>query len=779
MSDPSNRCHQVSCLATGFFIDYLRAHGVDPARLVEGMPVTLEQLTSRTEWIDLPVLYALETRYAEISPHPEDPYRQFGRWMFQAVGRGYFAVFARGLASPRQAYAVLPSVLPRLIMPFLKLDYEPTGPASVRMRFACVAGDVLSEPLIQIFQGQLAAIPTIFGEPEARVTVTREGPGAAVYEVVLARASERPLERLARWLKVSADRVRDRIDYYHEASRQYEETNAVLVARVEELTETRQSLAQANAELRREKAALVRVSEALSASERRYRLLTEASRDAIYTLDAGGHVRYVNATGSRWIHRPASEIVGQPHAAFFPPEVAARQAERLRQVFATGQPVLDQAEAPYPTGTRFIETQLVPLLEEDGSLHEVLGVSRDVTDRVRAEAERRRHETDLQRAQQLESLGVLAGGIAHDFNNLLSTILASGDLLGRRLADDAPARQHLERMMTASLRASDLCRLMLAVAGKEGQPKELVDLGDIVAETASLLQSTLARTVCLDLRLAADLPGVKADPTHLRQIVLNLVNNAAEALGEPGGRVTVTVAARRFADGELGRGLVNTPLPAGEYVTLCVEDRGCGMDEPTQRRIFEPFYTTKFTGRGLGLPAVLGAVRGHGGTLWLDSTPGKGTAFMVALPAEGLPAEKPAPPEAPGPDGTQDGTVLLVEDERGVREVGQEILESAGFKVLTASNGQEALDVFAVHRDDIDCVVLDVTMPLMDGADALRRLRQLDPDLRVLVTSGHHVADVAARLEGQGPMQFLPKPYRPAALILALHSLLEPAAPYP
>jgi signal transduction histidine kinase/ActR/RegA family two-component response regulator len=397
-------------------------------------------------------------------------------------------------------------------------------------------------------------------------------------------------------------------------------------------------------------------------------------------------------------------------------------------------------------------------------------LEQEAAERQRAEAEQRRLEAEVQDAQKLDSLGLLAGGIAHDFNNLLIGILSTAEYARSRLPEGSPTLVHLRRIESAGARAADLCRLMLAYAGKGRFEWSPVDLRALVLELGDLLDAARPKKVRLRYAFPADLPPVMGDPSQLRQIVINLVSNAVEALGDQAGAVSLSAEAREYAAGDLPRGPGREVLPAGRYVCLRVVDDGPGMDEATARRAFEPFYSTKFAGRGLGLPAVQGAVRSHRGALRLETAPGRGAAFEVILPvSEALASPRAViePPRVPAARGC--GTVLVVDDERGVREVAQEILEAAGYAVLTARHGREALQVYDEHPGEIVSVLLDVTMPHLDGVETLRELRQRAPGLRVVLTSGYSPEEIAERCADLGPVSFVAKPYRMAPLLAALH----------
>ena len=399
----------------------------------------------------------------------------------------------------------------------------------------------------------------------------------------------------------------------------------------------------------------------------------------------------------------------------------------------------------------------------------------DVTERQRAEEERRKLEQQMQHAQKLESLGVLAGGIAHDFNNLLMAVLGNADLALSELPEHSPARENLVDIEKAARRAADLCRQMLAYSGKGRFVIEPVNLNEIIAEMSQLLEVSISKSAALRCHFAPDLPAVEADATQLRQIVMNLLTNASEALGERSGTISLTTGVEVCGPEGPPRTWAGEKLPGGPYVFLEVSDTGCGMDKETVEKIFDPFFTTKFTGRGLGLAAVLGIVRGHRGAMRVYSEPGQGTTFKILLPAVPGPA-RALHPDAPAADWRGSGLVLLVDDEETVRTVGERMLRRAGFDVRLARDGQEALECFRAEGDRIRCVLLDLTMPRMNGEECFRQMRALRPDVRVVLSSGYNEQDAVNRFAGKGLAGFLQKPYHFSRLLEVIRAVFEAKA---
>jgi signal transduction histidine kinase/ActR/RegA family two-component response regulator len=390
-------------------------------------------------------------------------------------------------------------------------------------------------------------------------------------------------------------------------------------------------------------------------------------------------------------------------------------------------------------------------------------------------AEQRRTEERLRQTQKLESLGILAGGIAHDFNNLLTGIIGNVSLALDCEPPESPLRRYLEDAIHASERAADLTRQLLAYSGKGKFSIQSLDLSDVVRQINALIQTSISKNVQVLLHLEKGLPIIEADSAQLQQIVMNLIINAAEAISpDQDGVVIIETGIARVDDAYLKGTMAAEGAEPGEYVYLEVRDTGSGIDEATLTRIFDPFFTTKFMGRGLGLAAVMGIVRGHHGALKVQTAPGKGSTFRVLFPAiERAQARASACNRHHDLAGT--GTILVVDDEAIVRQIAKNSLESWGYRVLLATNGQMALDLFGQAQDEITMVLLDLTMPVMNGEQTFQRLRQIRPGIPVLLTSGYDEADATSRFTGSCLAGFLQKPYTAATLAGAVKRVLETA----
>ena len=374
------------------------------------------------------------------------------------------------------------------------------------------------------------------------------------------------------------------------------------------------------------------------------------------------------------------------------------------------------------------------LHDESGRTVSILSLVQDVTDRVLAEQQSKKAalekqllERKLQESQKLESLGVLAGGIAHDFNNLLTGVLGNASLARMDLPPNSPVQPYLQQIEAAAARAADLCKQMLAYSGKGRFVVNRLDLNALIDDTTRLLQVSISKHAVMKFHLASALPVVLGDATQLRQVVMNLVINASEAIGDKSGFIAITTGLTRADRAYLSGAFFARDLPEGDYVSLEISDNGGGMPPEVLEKIFEPFFTTKFTGRGLGLAAVLGIVRGHSGALKVFSEQGWGTTFKILLPcAEGTAEELTA--TSPGlADWKGSGKVLVVDDEETVRVTTARMLEATGFMTKLAENGRTGLEEFTADPDGFTLIVLDLTMPHMDGDEAFHAIRELPP----------------------------------------------------
>ena len=488
----------------------------------------------------------------------------------------------------------------------------------------------------------------------------------------------------------------------------------VLAAAVRSAVRTREGLEDAHALAREWQATFAAIS------------------DGLVVADAGGTIRRANQALATLVKRPADELIGLP-------------ASSVWMELGSGEPPAagDWRTVEIASGNQTLLAAVDPIYDDAGALAGSVHIFRDIT-------EQRRLEEQFRESQKFETLGTLAGGVAHDFNNLLTSVMGNASLLLAGTPQDSPDRDKLLDIVKSSRRAADLTRQLLAYSGKAKGYLEKIDLSEIVEGSRSLVEAAIPKKVTLDLRLGIDLPYVEADPNQVQQILLNLVNNSVEAIGDRPGVITV-----------------RTAYEAGKAY-LEVRDTGCGMDAATRARAFDPFFTTKFTGRGLGLSAVAGIVRSHKGSIDVDSTPDEGSTFRINLPPVARPVVKRRPVSQKPRAGA---TVLVVEDEEMVQRLATAALEASGYRTVQAANGLEA--IHQVKRDAaIEVVLLDLMMPVMGGEEAIDQMLQERPDLKVIISTGYDEGEVAARLQDKRVAGYLHKPYTARMLVQKVRRVL-------
>ncbi len=483
--------------------------------------------------------------------------------------------------------------------------------------------------------------------------------------------------------------------------------------------------------------------------------IVESSGDAIYIYDFDGKILTWNRAAEELYGYSEREMVGRNVDAILPPEQRAELRENIHPAVSSGKITRNlETTRMRRDGSLFAALLTIsPLRDETGSAIALSVIARDITDQKRG-------EESLREMQKLESLGLLAGGIAHDFNNLLTGVIGNASLLAEEFPSGSAQAEMVESLIQAADRMSRLTSQMLAYSGRGHFVIEPVDLSKQVIQITSLIQASIPKNVELRLSLANNLPLVDVDVSQLQQLIMNLVINAAEAVGAASGSVELRTSVETVGEEELRANAARTTPPAGEYVGITVEDEGCGMNEATLARIFDPFFTTKFTGRGLGLSSVLGIVRGHKGLITVVSAPGAGSKFRVLFPVSvlGIPAEPALAQDTPGT-----GTILVVDDEDVVRRMAKAALRRLGYSVLTAVNGKEAVDLYSSNPRGIDMVLLDMTMPVMGGEEALKRLLEIRPDAAVVAMSGFDEREAKQRF-GSRIAGFVQKPFTPRQL---------------
>ena len=517
----------------------------------------------------------------------------------------------------------------------------------------------------------------------------------------------------------------------------------------------------------------IQADQLLREREEKYRNLFYNAEIAMFRskLD-GSEILDVNQKFLDIVGKTREETIGKP-AAIFWADLQERN-EMVRRISEDGR--VSGYEYKILDSLGNIKNCILSLVlyREQGIIE---GSILDITDFKHAEVERLHLEKQLLHTQKLESLGILAGGIAHDFNNILTAIMGNAELALMRIDKESPVVGNLNEIEQASARAADLASQMLAYSGKGMFVITNLDLNRVIEDMLHMLEVSISKKAELRLNLSPYLPPVEADATQIQQIVMNLIINASEAIGDRSGIITVATSSMECQKSYLRKFWKDWDICEGLYVCLEVSDTGCGMDNETMKKIFDPFFTTKFTGRGLGMAAVHGIVRGHKGAIRVDSKPNKGTSFKLLLPASGNPAEV-STNDYHQVNWRGEGKVLLVDDEEIVRSIGKEMLKELGYDVIIANDGKEALKVFKATLD-ISFVILDMTMPHMDGEQCFQELRKIKPDIKVFISSGFSEHEISQKFAGFGLSGVIQKPYKLSELKESLQRHNDVPKPFP
>ena len=518
-----------------------------------------------------------------------------------------------------------------------------------------------------------------------------------------------------------------------------------------------------------------RAEAGLKKSEQRYRELLESISDQVYTQDLEGRFTSSNQALNNIMGYSTQELIGRKASEFMKPElreafVTEYLAKLRTQGHHSGVSVYYHRDGSH----RYLEYRSQLVTPPDGEPY-ISGVARDVTERFVKDRELKKLQRQLAQAQKMEALGTLAGGVAHDFNNLLGAVMGYADLAIHLAEENQDNRRHLGSIIQAAERARNLVRQILTFSRKlETRPRPM-DLNREVRQAAQLLERALPKMIAVHLDLAQDLKVINGDPSQIEQVLINLGANAGDAM--PGGG-RLTIATRNLVlDESASRQRLG--VEPGEYVELSVADTGCGMDPHVISHIFDPFFTTKEVGRGtgLGLSTAYGIVKNHHGHIECTSRPGQGTVFRILLPVAESEAGEPIPEPAPGQVVRGgDETILLVDDEEMLREMGREVLENRGYRVLEARSGEEALSIYREKAAAIHLVILDLGMPGMGGERCLVQLMAADPQVKVLVASGYTQDEQVRRVNGLGAAGFLGKPFRESQLAAEVRRVLDSAA---
>jgi len=538
--------------------------------------------------------------------------------------------------------------------------------------------------------------------------------------------------------------------------------NAIQKFRLEkEIGLQRREIEQRNRELETAHALLMR-------EEEKYRQLTEAIPQLVWSTSHGGVIQYANQRLLEYSGRLPNE--SWPFISLVDPQDAGVFTDAWASAAAAGIALETEVRLRRASdgAVRWHLIRAVPVFGSDGKLDNWFGTCTDIENQKQS-------EEMIRQQQKLESIGLLAGGVAHDFNNLLVGIMGGASFAIQLLDKSHAAFPMLELVLRSSERAAHLTQQLLAYAGKGQMFVEPVNISDVLDETCSLLSASISKSVELELRPGHELPMVEANPSQIQQLIMNLIINASEAIGEQPGKVIVLTFARDVEDVSAATKEAGYPLSPGRFVGLEVRDTGCGMDDATKARIFEPFFTTKFTGRGLGLAAVQGIVRQLRGWIEVRSTPGEGSIFRILLPAKDAvqtpPVEKTVREQVCGK-----ARILIIDDEETVRQTAKAILEKAGYSVLVAADGNSGLQILRAEKNKIDLVLLDLSMPGKSGVDVLKEIRELDADLPVAIASGYSEEEVAKRFLPNTISGFIQKPFTSARLLADVTEVLGATA---
>ncbi|HET9464807.1 MAG TPA: PAS domain S-box protein [Gemmatimonadales bacterium] len=513
--------------------------------------------------------------------------------------------------------------------------------------------------------------------------------------------------------------------------------------------------------------------------------ITSNAAEALFLVDSKGRTTFANPSAEQMFGWSQEDLIGEflheklhnrrPDGSPYPME----ECPHMR-VLITEQTVRGQEDFfAHKDGRLLPVTCSTAPIRGDGSVAGAVLVVRDISEQRRAEAAVREKEEAFRQAQKLESIGVLAGGIAHDFNNLLTGIMGNAGLARRAVMSGRydRATDMLQDVLKASERAADLTRQLLAYAGKGQFVIQPVDICKLVTEVSTLIRASISKKITLVLDIPDDCPSIEGDRTQLQQLIMNLVINGGEAIGDQAGTLTVRIRTEHFTERRERPRTEGFPITTGDYVRVDVIDTGEGMDQETRDRIFEPFFTTKFLGRGLGLSAALGIVRGHHGAIGVRSEPDRGTTFTILFPVVREAPHRLSGAEAlPEQDLRGAGTVLVVDDDLAVRSLASTVLNEAGYTVELAEDGLRAIERLRELEEKVSLVLLDLTMPQLAGAEAALELRRLQPDIRIVAMSGYGDVEVMERFSGAQIDDFLPKPFTPEQLAAKVRDVLTAVA---
>jgi len=522
-----------------------------------------------------------------------------------------------------------------------------------------------------------------------------------------------------------------------------------------------------------------KIETALQKSEERFRSIMALSPDIISIIGIDGSLIY-NSPATLSIHGYSNEeLLGQNTFELIHPDDQQHVAKAFDEIVKTPTQIQTVQYRYKNNDGSYVWMECTASNQIDNPLiNGLVTISRCIESRKQQELEKIEFERQLLQAQKLESLGVMAGGIAHDFNNLLQSILGNIELVGMRLDSDSKSKEYINHTKIAGKKAAHLAELMLTYAGNNFIEKKTLNLNELVIENSEILQSAATAAVEIFMNLAEELPAIVADEAQMQQLVMNLITNAAEAITEPKGFVKITTGVMECDQAFLATSLIKEKLKPGCYVFIEVSDNGCGMDNETINRLFDPFFTTKFTGRGLGMSAVMGIMKSHDGGLFVQSEIGKGTNFRAIFPATEIIASTTVPDSAsleqPVSKGEPlKGLALIVDDDKSVLRNCATMVRLIGLEVITAHDGSAAISRFQQQADEIDVVIMDLTMPNMDGITAMQEIYKIRPDAKILLASGFKKEELDKREASKPPAGFIRKPYSMSELKREIRQVMQ------
>ena len=513
---------------------------------------------------------------------------------------------------------------------------------------------------------------------------------------------------------------------------------------------------------------LRRTQKSLEAKNALFNLVLDSMPARISYIHRNGDILFVNERVYDHFNVRPEDAVKMKVRDLLPTEYQAAITPYVRQAFAQPNELMFETPLTLPNGKTIIERSYYYPHVQNGVVDAVLTLHIDVTTA-------RATENALAQAQKLESLGVLAGGIAHDFNNLLAAILGQASVALFKLANEHPARRHVVQSVKAAKRASSLTQQMLAYSGRGSFAIGPLDINQLIEGNLTLFEVSIPKNIRLLTDLSPTLPLIEADTAQLQQLIMNLIINAGQAIGTADGQIALRTSVLDIASdqGEFWE-ITGDRLIAGRYVSIQVQDNGCGMDAETVREIFDPFYTTKPSGTGLGLAAALGIIRGHKGGIQVHSEVGKGTTFHLLFPIivgeQEAVADTPFSAEFPTPSRH---TILVIDDEPDILDVVSDMLDLNDIDTLQATNGHDGIDLYKQHRDQISVVLLDLMMPGLSGADTFIALREIDPTVKVILSSGYSEVEATRHFVGRGLADFVQKPYDIQTLLGCISAVIE------